>query len=245
MADSGELRKKLIDPTDLSYNRGAGGLPQSANIVQAVLAMNVGGGETCRVLTYCKSRNHVQPNITQLLLRNLKGIDPVSVKTMAMGDTGYYLHVMGGKGAFAVSLTKGNNSIEAVYGYLEAIINQFYQGAPGNQGQFQDVDEKTGASESQGMRSMMIKWNGANILKTEKLNKQTRETIEKLGKTISAVAMRGEQLNEMLLQSEDLAKAAQDVMDAGKAVYCKMLWRFWKWIIMIIIAFLVLIVRSP
>lgn len=239
MASSGDLSKKLIDPTDLSYT--GGGSVQSANIVQAALAQHVGGGNQCMVLSFCKEAMHTNPAITQLLLRNLEGIREDSVKSMQMGNTDCFLHLFGLKGAFAVCLTKGNNSPQATYGFLNAIIRDFYTGTLGNQGQFANVNEASGALASNGMKAMMNKWNGPNVLKTEKLNDDVKKTIAHLGSVIDSLNVRGDKLDELLSSSEDLAEAAQEVLDAGKAVYCKMLWRFWKWILMIVIALLCLI----
>jgi hypothetical protein len=161
---------------------------------------------------------------------------------MEMGDTGCFLHSFGGKGAHAICLTKGKKNLGATFGFLSDMITKFYKGRPGDQGQFEYVSGTTGANKSDGLRTMMNKWNGPNIMKTEKVKSQIQDTLDNVGDAIEALTIRGENLTELMDKAEDMAVAAMEVQKAGEGVYWAMWKRHMKWIIMIIIAILVLII---
>jgi len=214
-------------------------MSQTADIVQAALVIHIGYPQKCLVLAYCKNIMHSKPAITQQLLQNFSTTN--APKTVEMGDTGCFLHTLGAKGAFCVCLTKGKKNMKATFGFLDALLTDFYKGHPGDQGQFSMVSRGTGASSHAGMKAMMQKWNGPNIMKTQQLKAELNNTIDLIGNTINQLTIRGDALVELMDQAEDLAKKAEEVRAAGEAVYWKM-WRRWaKWIAFIVIAILVLI----
>lgn len=211
----------------------------SAEIVQAAIVVHIGYPQKTLVLAYCKETMHPKPNITQQLLQNFSTTN--APKTVEMGDTGCFLHTLGDKGAFAVCLTKGKKNMKATFGFLNSLLEDFYKGHPGDQGQFSNVSRSSGASSNGGMKSMMSKWNGPNIMKTQQLKAELNNTIDLIGNTINQLTIRGDALVELMDQAEDLAKKAEEVRAAGEAVYWKM-WRRWaKWIAFIVFMIFLLI----
>eukprot|EP00940_MAST-03C_sp_MAST-3C-sp2_P000931 g931.t1 len=226
----------------MSYGAGGSrGSGQSASIVQACIAQDV-GYERCLVLAHCKVAGFREgPWITQSLLREITSAHPGCKTSLAMGSTGCFLHIMEGKGAFVLCITEGRKNLPATYGFLDAVLN-YYDGSPGMKGKFSDVTPSSPArSQDGGMKSIMMHWNDANVMKTEKLKASLQKTTQQLQGVINSLTVRAEKLDNLLNQSEDLAKSALAVQKAGQEVYCAMLKRYYKWIAMIAIGITVFI----
>lgn len=222
-----------------SNNSGAASI--SADIQQVCVAQDV-GYDRCLVLAHAqKSGFRDGPWITQALLRDVKGATPGCKLTLAMGETGCFLHMMEGKGAFVVCLTDGRKNLPATYGFMDAVLG-YYDGSPGMKGKYSDVDhDNPPRSQDGGMKAIMTHWNDPNVMRTEKLKSTLKATTDNLSGVINSLILRSEKLDEILDKSNDLAEAAQEVQNAAQAVYCAMLKRYYKWIALIVLGIIIFI----
>ena len=213
----------------MSYGVGSGSKNVSASIVQACIAQDV-GYDRCLVLAHCTAAGFRNgPWITQKLLRDIEGASPACKTSLAMGTTGCFLHIMGGKGAFMLCMTEGRKNLEATYGFLDALL-KYYKGSPGMKGQYSTIDaDHPPSRQDGGMKAIMNHWNDANVMKTEKLKADLAKTTAQVSSVISSLTLRSEKLDNLMNLSNDLADSAAEVQKVAQEVYCAMLKRYYKW----------------
>ena len=205
--------------------------------MQACVAENI-GTQNANVLAFAKNLRHVSPPyITKALLKDCTNLTGAPRKSLRLGSMDYFLHVLSAKGVYFICITEGSEitNAEATYGFLEEIKDQYREGiypaVPA--GQTMQGDSR--------IRQSLRKWNDPNVLVTSRLKGQLADITNSLSKTLESLTARGEKLNELLDASDDLAKSAKSVADAGEQVYYAMLWRVWKWYLMYFLALCILI----
>lgn len=205
--------------------------------MHACVAKNV-GTQNATVLAYAKNLRHVTPPyITKSLLKDCSNLTGQERKSLRMGSTDYYLHVLSAKGVYFLCITEGRTiaNPEATYGFLEELKDSY------DDGKYTLPPDGQGMQADGGVRSAMRKWNDPNVMITARLKNQLSSVTSQLNDTLASLTTRGEKLQTLLDQSDDLAKASKEVAAAAESVYYAMLWRVWKWYLLYFLAFCILI----
>ena len=85
------------------------------------------------------------------------------------------------------------------------------------------------------------RYNDPNAQCVAKLKGQMKDIQASLSSAIAVLMLRGDKLNDLLDNAEQLAEKSSEVQTLARNVYLMMLWRYWKWICMIFLGLAIFI----
>lgn len=143
----------------------------------------------------------------------------------------------------AVCIVSGRTiqNIGAVFSCLEEMKERFDMALEEDGGDADSLLAGNSGQVSRDVASLVAKYNDPNVETIQKLKNQMKDVQASLSSAIAVLMLRGDKLNELLDNAEDLAKKAGDIEVVGRQLYCKMLWRYWKWVLMIVLGLLIFI----
>jgi hypothetical protein len=212
-----------------------------ANIVAACLAKRVGQPSPMVLAGYTKS-GHQKPALNPSLLAIVDPPDSASQYRVAcpLGKKPYMIAVQSddsGSDLCAVCIISGRTiqNIGAVYSCLSEMMERYVMVMNDDDGSDSDrliSDNSTQLSKD--VHSLVVKYNDPNAQTVNKLKGQMKDIQASLSSAIAVLMLRGDKLNDLLDNAEQMAEKASEVETLARNVYMMMLWRYWKWILMIV-----------
>lgn len=143
----------------------------------------------------------------------------------------------------AVCIVSGRRieNIGAVYSCLEEMKERYGMMVSDDGDAHERLISDDTEQLSKDINSLVVKYNDPNAQVVAKLKGQMKDLQASLSSAIAVLMLRGDKLNELLDNAEKLAEKSGELRDHARSVYIMMLWRYWKWILMIIVGLAIFI----